>query len=67
MCAVAATTDGVGLSLHKAALLDDPEHLLTGDGQYLRTVPGARAREHTAALAALLRQALERQNDMLPD
>lgn len=66
VCAVAATKRGVSLSLHKGALLDDPERLLTGDGQYLRTVPGARASEHAAALAALLRQAVDRQRDMLP-
>ncbi|PZF80966.1 DUF1801 domain-containing protein [Jiangella anatolica] len=66
VCAVAATKRAVSLSFHKGSLLDDPDGLLTGDGQYLRGVSHARAHAEPAAVAALVRQAVARQKDMLP-
>ncbi|RIQ35929.1 DUF1801 domain-containing protein [Jiangella rhizosphaerae] len=66
ICAVAVNKQTVSLMFHKGVLLDDPDDLLDGGGRYLRTMPFTRAREHPAAVAALLRQALDRQRDMLP-
>lgn len=66
VAAVSVTKDGVSLMFHKGVLLDDPEGLLEGGGQYLRSMPAARAGERPDAVAALLRQAIDRQKDMLP-
>lgn len=66
LCAVAASAKGVTLMFHKGALLDDPASLLRGEGRYLRQVPHKRAMAHQEEIAALLRQAIEHQTDMLP-
>lgn len=65
LCAVAATKRGVTLMFHKGALLDDPERLLRGEGRYLRHVPHERAAGNPAAVTALVRQAVERQREMV--
>lgn len=65
LCAVSVTPRAVSLMFHKGALLDDPDGLLRGDGQYLRSMPFGRAQQRPDAVTALLRQALSRQTDML--
>ena len=65
VCAVAATARGVNLMFHKGALLDDPGRLLRGEGRYLRQVPHARAVEHPDRIAALVRDAVKKQTEML--
>jgi hypothetical protein len=65
LCAVAATKRGVTLMFHKGALLDDPQRLLRGEGRYLRHVPHDRAASNPEAVTALVRQAVERQSEML--
>lgn len=66
LCAVSVTKRAASLLFHKGVLLDDPGHLLEGDGRYLRGMPYGRAHDEPDAVAALVRQAMERQNDMLP-
>ena len=65
LCAVAVTTRGVNLMFHKGALLDDPANLLRGEGKYLRQVPHDKAVANPAEITTLIRQAAERQTDML--
>ena len=64
LCAVAASK-AVSLTFHKGALLDDPAGLLEGDGRYTRQVPYERAAERPEAVIALVRDAVEHQEDML--
>jgi hypothetical protein len=64
LCAVAASKAG-SLTFHKGALLDDPAGLLEGDGRYTRQVPYERAAERPEAVIALVRDAVEHQEDML--
>ena len=66
LCAVAASTKGVTLMFHKGALLADPLRLLRGEGRYLRHVSHAAALAHPDEIAALVREAIEHQTDMLP-
>lgn len=67
LCAVAATKRSVNLTFHKGVLLDDPAGLLEGSGQYIRTVPYARATAEPDAVAALIAQAVSRQTEMLDE
>jgi hypothetical protein len=55
----------VHLVFHKGALLRDPAGLLRGDNRYTRETPVADALTHRDELAALLREAVERQEDVL--
>jgi hypothetical protein len=65
VCAVAASKKDVRLVMHKGALLDDPAGLLEGDGRYVRQLPYERATRNGDAVAALLREAVARQREML--
>lgn len=66
ICAVSVTKRAASLMYHKGVLLDDPKGLLEGDGQYLRGISYAQAHDEPDAVAALVRQAVARQKDMLP-
>ena len=65
LCAVAVTRKGTKLMFHKGSLLRDPGGLLQGTGRYLREVPYVVVEEAPDALAALVREAVRRQTDML--
>jgi hypothetical protein len=65
LCAVAASKQAVSLTFHKGALLNDPAGLLEGDARYTRQVPYERAAENPGAVTALVRDAVEHQEDML--
>jgi hypothetical protein len=65
LCAIAVSPSGVSLVFHKGSLLDDPAGLLEGEGRYLRQLPYERAAKDPDAVAALVRQAVARQTDML--
>ncbi|MBB5786840.1 DUF1801 domain-containing protein [Jiangella mangrovi] len=67
VCAVSVTKRACSLLFHKGVLLDDAKSLLEGDGRYLRGMSFARAHDEPGAVAAMVRQAVDRQNDMLPD
>jgi hypothetical protein len=67
LCAVAVTRSGVSLVFHKGSLFDDRAGLLQGDGRYLRQIPHHRAVTNPEAVAALVRQAIMRQSDMLEE
>jgi hypothetical protein len=67
ICAVAPTRGGVKLVLHKGALLDDPHEAMEGAGRYTRAIPFRTPEEIDPELVApLLRQAADRQTEMLP-
>jgi hypothetical protein len=63
--AVSTTKRGVGLMLHKGALLDDPEDLLRGEGRYLRQIAFEEAADRPDVVTMVVRQAVEHQTDML--
>jgi hypothetical protein len=65
ICAVAVSKRGVQLVFHKGALLRDPVGLLSGENRYTRETPATRALAHRDAVAALIREAAERQEDTL--
>ncbi|HSK55020.1 MAG TPA: DUF1801 domain-containing protein [Jiangellales bacterium] len=65
LCAVAVTRKGTKLVFHKGALLRDPGGVLKGTGRYLREVPYAGVENSRDAVAALVREAVRRQTDML--
>jgi hypothetical protein len=67
ICAVAPTRQAVKLVLHKGALLDDPHEAMEGAGRYTRAIPFRTPEEiDPELLAPLLRQAADRQTEMLP-
>jgi hypothetical protein len=67
ICAVAPTRGGVKLVLHKGALLDDPHEAMEGAGRYTRAIPFRTPEEiDPERVAPLLRQAADRQTEMLP-
>jgi hypothetical protein len=67
ICAVAPTRGEVKLVLHKGALLDDPHEAMEGAGRYTRAIPFRTPEEIDPELVApLLRQAADRQTEMLP-
>lgn len=67
LCAVSVTRGGVGLMLHKGALLHDPQALMLGDGRYLRQVPYEVAAGNPDAVVALVREAVMHQTEMLDE
>lgn len=67
LCAVAVSKRAVSLVFHKGVLLDDPSGLLQGTGRYVRQVPHAAATADAEATAALVREAVVHQTDMLDD
>jgi hypothetical protein len=67
ICAVSATKNAVKLAVHKGALLDDPHGALEGDGRYTRVISFRTPDEIDAdVVAPILRQAADRQTEMLP-
>jgi hypothetical protein len=67
ICAVSATKKAVKLALHKGALLADPHGAMEGNGRYTRIIPFRTPDEIDAAVVApILRQAADRQTEMLP-
>jgi hypothetical protein len=67
LCAVAVAKTGASLVFHKGALLNDPSGLLQGDGRYTRQIPHDQAAAHPTEVAALVREALAHQTDMLDE
>lgn len=65
VCAVSVTKRAASLMFHKGVLLEDPRGLLEGEGQYLRGTSYERAHDDPGAIAGLVRQAVDRQTDML--
>jgi hypothetical protein len=67
ICAVTPTRHAVKLVLHKGALLDDPHEAMEGAGRYTRAIAFRAPEEIDSELVApLLRQAADRQTEMLP-
>jgi hypothetical protein len=67
ICAVVPTRQAVKLVLHKGALLDDPREAMVGAGRYIRAIPFRTPEAIDPELVApLLRQAADRQTEMLP-
>jgi hypothetical protein len=67
ICAVTPTRHAVKLVLHKGALLDDPHEAMEGAGRYTRAIAFRAPEEIDPELVApLLRQAADRQTEMLP-
>lgn len=64
LCAIAESKAGVRLVFHKGALLDDPDDLLRGDGEYVREVAYDDAVANRDALQKLLRQAADKRTAM---
>lgn len=67
LCAVAVSKRVVSLVFHKGVLLDDPSGLLQGTGRYVRQVPHGAATADAEATAALVREAVAHQTDMLDE
>lgn len=65
LCQISATKKGTSLVFHKGVLLDDPAHLLEGQGRYLRHVPYQRAVDGREGVTRLLMEALEHRKGML--
>jgi hypothetical protein len=65
LCGIAATKKGAKLVFHKGALLEDPQHLLTGSGRYVREVTADTALRQAEDTVALVRSAVAHQTDML--
>ena len=63
LCAVHVNRAGVSVVLHKGALLDDPDGLLQGDGQYVRQIPIQNVTAHPEGVGELLRDAAAHQTD----
>jgi hypothetical protein len=66
ICAIAPSKKALKLVIHKGALLDDPGGAMEGTGRYTRSI-SFRAPEEVDPwlLRPLLRQAADRQTDML--
>jgi hypothetical protein len=67
ICAIAPSKKTVKLVIHKGALLDDSQGAMEGTGRYTRSI-SFRAPEEVdpGVLGPLLRQAADRQTEMLP-
>jgi hypothetical protein len=67
ICAVSPSKKAVKLVIHKGALLDDPRGALVGSGRYMRSIPFSSPDEiDPEVVAPILRQAANRQHQMLP-
>jgi hypothetical protein len=67
ICAVSPTKKAVKLVIHKGALVDDPRGALLGSGRYMRSIPFSSPDEiDPGVVAPILRQAADRQHQMLP-
>jgi hypothetical protein len=68
ICSVWPTKKAVKLVIHKGALLADPHGALQGDGRYVRSIPFKTPDEiDPDVVAPILREAADRQTEMLPD
>jgi hypothetical protein len=68
ICAISPTKKAVRLVIHKGAMLDDPEGAMEGSGRYTRAISFASPEEIDPRIVApILRQAADRQTEMLPD
>jgi hypothetical protein len=68
ICAISPVKKAVKLMFHKGALLADPHAALEGTGRYLRAIPYQAPGEiDPGVVAPLLREAVSRQTEMLPD
>lgn len=65
LCSIAVTKKTSSLVFHKGVLLDDPGRLLEGTARYVRQLPLATARQHPAAVADLVRSAVDHETDLL--
>jgi hypothetical protein len=63
LCGIAVTKKTSNLVFHKGALLEDPEGLLRGTGQYVRQLPLATVQERPDAVTQLVRSAIEHETD----
>lgn len=63
LCGIAITRKTSNLVFHKGALLEDPEGLLRGTGQYVRQLPLATVHERPDAVTQLVRSAIEHETD----
>jgi hypothetical protein len=67
ICAISPTKSAVKLVIHKGSLLDDPQGELEGTGRYRRSISFRAPDEVNRDLVApILRQAADRQTEMLP-
>jgi hypothetical protein len=67
ICAVSPTKGAVKLVIHKGAILDDPRRAMEGSGRYIRSISFRTDGEIDAGVVApILRQAADRQTEMLP-
>ena len=67
ICAVSPTKKDVKLVIHKGALLADPREAMEGKGRYTRAITFRTIDEiDPDVVAPILRQAADRQTEMLP-
>jgi hypothetical protein len=67
ICAVAPAKKAVKLVIHKGVLLDDPHAAMEGTGRYARSISfGTPTEIDPDVVEPILRQAAERQTEMLP-
>jgi hypothetical protein len=67
ICAISPTKGAVKLVIHKGSLLDDPQGAMEGTGRYRRSISFRAPEEVDRDLVApILRQAADRQTEMLP-
>jgi hypothetical protein len=67
ICAISPSKRAVKLVVHKGALLDDPQQAMEGSGRYTRSIPFRTSGEiDVDVVASILRQAADRQTEMLP-
>jgi hypothetical protein len=67
ICAVSPTKSAVKLVVHKGAMLADPQGAMEGEGRYVRAIPFHAPDEiDPDVVAPILRQAADRQTEMLP-
>jgi hypothetical protein len=67
ICAVSPSKSAVKLVIHKGALLADPQRAMEGSGRYTRSIRFRTPDEiDPAVVVPILRQAAERQTEMLP-
>jgi hypothetical protein len=67
ICAVSPSKKTVKLVIHKGAMLDDPHRAMEGSGRYTRSIRfGTPDEIDPGVVVPILRQAAERQTEMLP-
>lgn len=67
ICAVSPSKKAVRLVIHKGAMLADPHRAMQGSGRYTRSIAFRAADDiDPGVVVPILRQAAERQTEMLP-